>query len=68
MREPVVPPVFGNLRLLAAVPVILGLAILMEGFSLTTAVRDLEDALRAPFDPAELALLKTTSRTLGDAQ
>lgn len=29
---------------------------------------DLEDALRAPFDPAERALLETTSRTLGDAQ
>lgn len=29
---------------------------------------DLEDALRAPFDPAELALLETTSRTLGDGQ
>lgn len=29
---------------------------------------DLEDALRAPFDPAELALLETTSRTLGDAR
>jgi CRISPR system Cascade subunit CasA len=28
---------------------------------------DLEDALRAPFDPAELTLLETTSRTLGDA-
>ncbi len=29
---------------------------------------DLEDALRAPFDPAELILLETTSRTLGDGQ
>ena len=29
---------------------------------------DLEDALRAPFDPAELTLLETTSRTLGDGQ
>lgn len=29
---------------------------------------DLEDALRAPFDPAELALLETSSRTLGDGQ
>ena len=29
---------------------------------------DLEDALRAPFDPAELVLLETTSRTLGGGQ
>lgn len=34
----------------------------------TFAGIDLEDALRAPFDPAERALLETASRTLGDGQ